>query len=71
MENRYYIFWCNYDGSFVEEFDNEMDLEKRYTVLKNFHDEEEYGTFIKSVVFGSSVEFEKIETAIKYKIKEK
>jgi hypothetical protein len=71
MNNKYFLFWHDYDGNREEQFDTAEELEKRYTELVREHSVpgKEYGFVIDGAMLGKAIELEPIEVVTEYKIK--
>lgn len=57
MNHSYFIFWSDYDGTFLERFTSRQACFDRVVVLQEREKAEDYGTTIQDVVKGIRLPF--------------
>lgn len=65
--NKYYIVWADYNGCYIESFDNVTVFENKYTEIFNMTVND---THIKAVIFGHAIKLIAMETVTKFVIQE-
>ncbi len=56
-DNRWFIFWRDYNGESVDEFSDKEDAENKLTEVLQKEEQEENGSCVISVVYGRAFKF--------------
>jgi len=67
--NSYYIVWSNYDGHYLECYNDEDQCLTNVATIQGLHEQKNNGTSEPVVIYGQKKEFEPINVTTKIKWK--
>lgn len=65
---KFYVIWSSYDGSYIDEFDEQGLAEQRATEISQKEENDDNGVLLEKVIFGEEMKVKKAEIAIKVKL---
>jgi len=71
MEKKFFLIWVTHDGTMIDEYFNEGDVEARINELREGYPGDDYGFAIKKVIKGVEMDVVDVEVTTKCKLKEK
>ena len=67
--DRYYLIWGDYDGYYVDVFEDEKLLLLKLNQVMASVEKKEYGTYVERVIFGEELELESREVKTQWFVK--